>query len=129
MAGCIWLARIIAKARMIESGELPQEYAVRFCGAGGVDSNFIDFFALTREDIVAAARLPDTELEAWFLARPQSNAAKVAEWNAEAVLIGRPGHRMAERFPVARETTYKHIDSSGMTTVFELIEADEALPG
>lgn len=32
---------------------------------------------------------------------------------------------MAERFPIALATAYKHIDSRGMTTVFEVLEADE----
>ena len=42
-----------------------------------------------------------------------------------AINLGRPGYPMAERFPVALATTYKHVDSHGLTTVFEVLEADE----
>ncbi len=32
---------------------------------------------------------------------------------------------MAERLPVALYTSYKHLDSSGIASVFEAIEQDE----
>ena len=42
-----------------------------------------------------------------------------------AVNLGRPGFPMADRFPVALASVYKHVDSRGLTTVFEVLEADE----
>ena len=54
-----------------------------------------------------------------------NSAERVEQWNLIAVNLGRPGYPMAERFPVALATTYKHVDSRGLTTVFQVLEADE----
>jgi len=125
LADCIWLPRILAKARLLEKGELPTGYAERFCHPTGLDAIFLKHFNVTREDIVAAARKSDAEAAEWFRTRAEGTPENIARWNETAVNIGRPGYPLAERFPVAKETTYKHIDSRGMTTVFELLEADD----
>ena len=125
LADCIWLPRILAKARMLERGELPAAYAERFCHPTGVDTIFLNYFHLTPDDIVTAAGKDDATVVAWFRSRPEGAPERIAKWNDTAVNLGRPGYPLAERFPVARETTYKHIDSRGMTTVFELLEADD----
>ena len=39
--------------------------------------------------------------------------------------LGRPGFPMAERLPIALATTYKHLEPSKFSSVFEVIEADE----
>ena len=31
LAGCVWLPRLLAKARQFQRGELPPDYAARFC--------------------------------------------------------------------------------------------------
>ena len=129
LADCIWLPRILAKARMLHRGELPPAYAERFCHPTGVDSIFLNYFHLTREEITAVALKSDKDVIAWFHSRPEGSAENVTKWNEIAVNMGRPGYPLAERFPVARETTYKHVDSRGMTTVFELLEADDKLDG
>ena len=55
LAGCMWLPRIIAKARLLQSGALPSEYETRFCHPTGVDAQFLKFFGLEKEDILSAA--------------------------------------------------------------------------
>jgi hypothetical protein len=123
LAGCVWLPRILAKARQWQRGELPPEYAARFGHASGVDGQFIAHFGLSREDILAAAVLSDERAAEWWLVR--SSAERVAQWNEIAQNLGRPGYPMAERLPVALATTYKHLAGRGLATVFEVLEADE----
>ena len=123
LAGCVWLPRILAKARLLQSGELREDYAARFCAPNGVDGAFLSHFGFSRDDIVCAAAMSDDKASEWFGSR--TNAERVEQWNQIAVNLGRPGYPMAERFPVALATTYKHVDSRGQTTVFEVLEADE----
>jgi hypothetical protein len=123
-ADCVWLPRIIAKARALQRGELPPEYAERFCHPNGVDGQFLAHFGFTREDIVAAAALADAEAQAWL--RQRAAPEKIAAWNHTALNLGRPGFPLAERFPVALATTYKHLAGRGFTSVFEILAADEA---
>lgn len=125
LADCLWLPRLVAKARLLARGELPAEYVARFCHPGGVDGHFLAHFELTRDDIVTAAANPDAEIARWFSAQPNA-AARIAAWNRLAPNLGRPGFPMAERLPVALATTYCHLDASKITTVFEALEADEA---
>ncbi len=123
LAGCLWLPRILAKARQLQSGELPPDYAARFCHPGGVDAQFLVHFGLTRGDIVQLAAQPDAEVIIWFQSRYK--AEQIERWNHIAVNLGRPGFPLAERLPVALATSYKHVDPRGITTVFEVLEADE----
>jgi len=127
LANCVWLPRILAKARLLQRGELPPGYAERFCHPTGVDRLFLNHFHLQREDIVAAAGRTDEEVAAWFTARPAGRAESIAHWNDTALNLGRPGYPLAERLPIAKTTVYKNVDSTGMTTVFELLEADDRL--
>ncbi len=124
LAGCVWLPRLLAKARLLATGGLPDDYAKRFCHASGVDGQFLRFFVLTRDDVVAAAALSDDAAAAWFLAEP-ARASRVTEWNYVAVNLGRPGFPMAERLPIALATTYRHLADQRFATVFEVLDADE----
>lgn len=125
LAGCVWLARIMAKARLLRAGKLPTEYADRFCHPTGVDGHFIAFFELDREAILSICERSDTELEAWFKALPTALLGRIAEWNHIAINLGRPGFPMADRLPVALATSYKHLADRGFETVFAVLEADE----
>lgn len=127
LASCVWLPRILAKARLLQRNELPPEYAERFCHPTGVDHQFLSHFRLRREDIVAAASQGDEEVAAWFLARPEGSTESIARWNDIALNMGRPGYPLADRFAVAKATIYKNVDATGMTTVFEILEADDRL--
>jgi hypothetical protein len=123
LAGCVWLPRILTKGHLVLAGSLPPEYAARFCHPTGVDTQFLAHFALTREDILRLAALPESEAMAAFLS--QTSPERIQQWNHIAVNLGRPGFPLAERFPVAMATAYKHVGAPEMTTIFELLEADE----
>lgn len=125
LANCVWLPRIVAKARLLQRGELPPDYAARFCHPGGVDGQFMAYFELGRDELVAAAVLSDEAVGQWFLTRPAGGAHRIAAWNEIALNLGRPGYPLADRLPVAKTTTYRHLDTSQLNTVFEVLEADE----
>jgi Domain of unknown function (DUF5069) len=121
----MWLPRIIAKARLIESGALPAEYAARFCHPTGVDAQFLQFFKLHKEDVIRASRGTDEEVALWFGGLMATRPSLISQWNELARDLGRPGFPMAERLPIALATTYKHLEPSKFRSVFEVIEADE----
>jgi hypothetical protein len=80
-------------------------------------------FGLSRDDVLSAAELPDSEVAAWFLSR--GGPERIQEWNRIALNLGWPGFPMAECLPVALAATYKNVAGRGLTTVFEVLEADE----
>ena len=123
LAGCVWLPRILAKARYLQSGHLPPDYVANFCHPKAVDGLFLAHFGLSREDIILAASLTNERAAEWFLGRNSSES--IERWNQTALNLGRPGYPMAERFPVALATTYQNVAGRGLTTVFEVLEADE----
>ena len=126
LVGCMWLPRIIAKARLLQSGTLPSEYGARFCHPTGVDAQFLNFFGLEREDILSASRRNDDEIGSWFRELTAHRPSMVSEWNHLAENLGRPGFPMSERLPDALSTVYKHLDPSKISSVFEALEADES---
>lgn len=126
LAGCMWLPRIIAKARLLQSGALPSEYEARFCHPTGVDVQFLNFFGLKKEDIILASRGNDEQVGSWFGRLTAQRPSMISEWNHLAENLGRPGFPMAERLPVALSTVYKHLDPSKISSVFEALEADES---
>jgi hypothetical protein len=125
LAGCMWLPRIIAKARLLQNGALPSEYEARFCHPTGVDAQFLNFFALTKEDVLLASRGNDEQVASWFRDLASPRPSIISEWNYLAEHLGRPGFPMADRLPVALSTIYKHLDPSKINSVFEALEADE----
>ena len=126
LANCIWLPRIMAKARALSRGELESDYAARFCHPGGIDGQFLAFFRLTREEIIQASRGSDDEVIAWFRLLEAATDQRIAEWNRIALNLGRPGFPMADRMEPALATTYKHLSHRKFETVFEVLEADES---
>ena len=125
LAGCMWLPRIIAKAKLLQSGALPPDYAARFCHLTGVDGQFVSFFGLTKSDILAAARLTDDAVALWFKEFAASRPGIISQWNELALNLGKTGFPMAERLPVALATFYQNLDPAKISSVFEAIEADE----
>ena len=125
LAGCVWLPRILAKARLFQRGELPPDYAANFCHPKAVDGLFMSHFGLRREDILLAAGVSDEDAAKWFLSRTADSAKRIEEWNQTGLNLGRPGYPLADHFQVALKTTYKNVDARGLTTVFEVLAADE----
>ncbi|GAA5129830.1 DUF5069 domain-containing protein [Luteolibacter yonseiensis] len=124
LVDCVWLPRILAKARLLAVDELPEEYASRFCHPSGVDGQFIAFFNLTRDELPAVCGRGDGEIGEWFLSSPERKS-RIQEWNRIAVNLGRAGFPMAERLPVALSTSYRHLADRKLETVFQVLEADE----
>lgn len=125
LANCVWLPRMLAKARLFERGQLPTEYAARFGNTGGVDSQFLAFFDIGEHELQEASALSDEQAEVWFASRVASSEARIREWNEIAVNLGRPGYPLADRFPVALQTTYRHIADQRPATIFEALVLDE----
>ena len=123
LAGCVWLPRILAKARLFQAGQLPPDYAANLCAPGRTDSVFMQHFGLSREEVLTAATWSDDKAADWFLSR--SSAAQIEKWNEIAVNMGRPGYPLAERLPVALATVYRHVAHLKPATIFETLEADE----
>jgi hypothetical protein len=126
LAGCMWLPRIITKARLLQNRALPSEYEARFCHSTGVDAQFLHFFALTKEDVLLASRGNDEQVASWFRELASPRPSIISEWNYLAQNLGRPGFPMADRLPVALSTTYRHLNPSKISSVFEALEADES---
>ncbi|GAT34439.1 protein N-acetyltransferase, RimJ/RimL family [Terrimicrobium sacchariphilum] len=125
LADCVWLCRLIFKARQFAAGALPPEFAARFCHPTGIDGHFLAFFHLTREEILAASGQDDAAVAEWFLSSGERNE-RIAEWNHIAVNLGRPGFPMADRLQVALASVYPHLAHRNLQTVFEVLEADDA---
>ena len=125
LAGCIWLPRILSKARLLAQGALPEEYVTRFGHATGVDGQFLKHFGLTKADIINLALLSDAEASVAFYKFECVNPDSVQNWNTIAVNLGRSGFPMAERLPIALRTSYAHLVGRHFETVFEVLVADE----
>jgi hypothetical protein len=125
LAGCMFLPRIIAKARALKAGELPQEYAERFGAANGLDGLFLGFFGLSADQISEAASWDDAAVENWFEGVPGVTAQRIREWNHTAVNLGRPGFPMADRLPIRPSSKYRHLANRGIETIFQMLNADE----
>ncbi len=70
-------------------------------------------------------RKNDEQVLRWFQSLPTVTAERIAEWNHQAENLGRPGYPMADRLPVAKATVYQHLDTSGVDTIFGLIDFDD----
>ena len=125
MAGCVWLPRLIAKARLLQADMLPDDYMLRFCAPTGVDGHFLSFFNLTCDDILAISPHTNRAVLAWFKALPTAKPARVKKWNVLAENLGRPGHSMADRVEYAKLHVIAHLDTSAVETIFDVIELDE----
>lgn len=128
LAGCVWLPRILAKARAIQAGQLPDEYAIRFGAPDGVDGQFLGFFRLTKEQIAAVAAQPDSAVAQWFTSLPTGSAQHIAQWNHLGLNLGRPGFPLADRLPIGSKSKYAHLAGRDIQTIFEMLKADEETP-
>ena len=127
LAGCLWLPRIVSKARFMQINRLPPENAQRFCHPDGVDGHFLRAFDMTKDELMYSVERhrSDIEIAAWFRARPDVDAKRIARWNALAENLGKPGYPMADRFVSALATVFPNIDPLTVDSIFDLITADE----
>jgi hypothetical protein len=126
LAGCVFLPRIIAKARAYTAGLLPEEYSVRFGVPDGVDGLFLGFFTLSRDQIVEASVMSDASIAQWF--ESVASRERIEAWNHTALNLGRPGFPLAERLPITATSKYKHLANRRIETIFQMLNADEEAP-
>ena len=123
-----WLPRFVDKARLSLAGELPKDYADRFCDRRSIDGVFLHHFELNRESIIEAVRVSekdDARMGEWFLTQPGVTAATISSWNQLGPLIGKPGQRGHEIFRSAIKERYPDAPYTGVESAFEVIDADE----
>ena len=118
LAGCVWLPRIVGKSRLLAKGQLTDEFAFPFCHPGAVDGQFLAYFQLSREQIIATGTMNDEEVNAWFLSLPSVTPESIAAWNELAVNLGRPGYPMEETKARGMATSYKHLADRNFETIF-----------
>ena len=130
LAGCVWLPRFLAKARLLLADRLPPEYAERFAHPEGVDGHFFRFFGVTHEQMMDALRLhpSDKAFVAWFQTLPGIDAERVEAWNRFAEKLGQPGYPMAARLAETLPEMAGRFDTAQIRSIFDLITADEAHP-
>lgn len=127
MGGCVWLPRIIAKARLLQADLLPDDYMLRFGAATGVDGHFLKHFGLTIDEILKIAPHTNRDVLAWFKALATAKAAAIKKWNSQAENFGRAGYPMADRLEYVKTHVFAHLDTSGVETIFGIIELDEGI--
>ena len=128
LAGCVWLARFLAKARLLLADQLPPDYVERFGAPDGVDGNFFRFFAVGHEQLMDVIRREpsDEAVARWFLALPGISAERIAAWNDFAEKLGHPGLPMSQRLAEISLAMGGRFDLSKIHSIFDLITADEA---
>ena len=128
LAGCMWLARLVDKARLQKAGALPMDYA-RFLGhPRGVDGRFLSHFGLDRDEAIQSLGNADDDLAAaeWFLHQDGVSEAAILSWNGIAVNLGRPGFPGEAELPlIIRLFIGGRPGSDAIGSFFEAIEFDE----
>jgi Domain of unknown function (DUF5069) len=128
LSGVMWLPRFIDKARMHLAGTLPPDYAFAFCHPRGVDGVFLAFFGLEKDDFIEAVKTAgpdDAPVAAWFLRQRGATPDKIAEWNATAPQLGRPGFPMHDVLPWTLRKFYHGPPEHAPDTMFKLLDFDE----
>jgi len=123
--GCVWLPRILEKAKRHRHEALHPDYLRAFCHPAGVDHQFLTFFNLEKADLLAISTESEDHIHQWFTALSSVSEARIHEWNERALNLGRPNQPMEERFKIALQTSYQHVAASNPQTVFEALEIDE----
>lgn len=136
LAGCVWLPRFIDKCRLHLAGALPADYQAPFCHPFGIDGVFLQHFALTKEEALAAvaAAADEAAVAAWLAASGRFTAEKIAAWNALAPHIGKPGFPGEKGFAWARRHLYAacvdpRVDSGFTAIAWDEGFLDEVAPG
>jgi hypothetical protein len=130
LAGCCWLARHVAKTRVLLSGELPFAYRIAFGKRTGIDGYFFRHFGLNKNDILAAirARPNDAAVAEWFLQLPGVTPDRIATWNRFAPLLGVKGHPAYLTRRIVTPFLYPKARRQPVDSLFAAIAQDEGLP-
>ncbi|MBL9207007.1 MAG: DUF5069 domain-containing protein [Opitutaceae bacterium] len=129
LAGCVWLPRLVDKARHAQAGTLHSDFVTPFCHPLATDGAFLSHFELSREeflDAMVTAGGSDEAVARWFAARPQSSTERIAAWNELAPHIGKPGYPMHRGFQWMLKRLYGGTPPDPrVTSAFTAIAFDE----
>jgi Domain of unknown function (DUF5069) len=127
LAGCIWLARLVAKLRVHADGALPFSYPVGLGSRVGIDGYFLRHFQLTLPGILAAVRrfAADEDVEHWFLRQPSASAECIRDWSQFAVMLGAPGHPGHRTLHLVKWFLCSKVARRPLVSIFEAIRLDE----
>lgn len=101
LAGCVWLPRLIDKARHHLAGTLEADFVRPFCHPLATDGVFFAHFEIEKEDIlrvIADSHGSDEAVAQWFEARDPYTPERVATWNDLAPNIGKEGYPLHRGF-------------------------------
>ncbi len=127
LSGCIWLARLTDKARLMSQGNLPRDYLMLLGHPRGIDGHFVRHFGLDRNTTLEAVQLDDSSVERWFLVQPGVTEASIQTWNELAPNLGRRGWPGQEEFAlVCKHFFGKEPSELPAESFFELIRLDES---
>jgi hypothetical protein len=128
MAGCYYLARLIDKIRLDLAGQLSEDYRPYLFHRHGADTQFMNYFALAREELIEAVKASnhdDAIIAEWFAQRISLDEDKQTKWNELAVNLGKQGYPMAKTLIWAKENLLPQCKDPNIDTVFKAIEWDE----
>ena len=128
MAGCYYLGRLTDKIRLELAGQLSEDYRPYLFHRHGADTQFMNYFGLTKEELIEAVRSSDNDdakMAAWFEQRPGLDEEKRKSWNEVAVNLGKQGYPMFKTLIWAKQNLLPHCPDPSIDTVFKAIEWDE----
>jgi hypothetical protein len=129
LAECLWLPRFTDKVRLHTAGQLTGDYLLAFCHPRGIDSSFLNHFAIEKDEAVKAivACSGDGEVAEWFLSLPTVTHQTIAAWNTFAPQFGRPGQASEKVFKMMLERMLGNfIPDIPLESAFEAITWDES---
>lgn len=130
LAGCVWLARLADKTRLMRLGKLSPDYLMLLGHPRGIDGHFLRHFGLDKETTLEAIAVqPDDHgVGQWFLTQCGVTDAIIQSWNDLAPNLGRNGWPGERELAIAIEMFYGGIVmESAVETLFDLIRLDENL--
>lgn len=128
LAGCYYLARLTDKIRLELLGQLSEDYRPYLFHKHGADTQFINYFGLTKEELIEAVKasnIDDDRMAAWFQQKTGLDDGKRNGWNNFAENLGKEGHPMAKTLIWAKQNLLPHCPDPSIDTVFKAIEWDE----
>ncbi len=128
LAGCYYLARLTDKIRLDLFGELSEDYRPYLFHRHGADMQFMNYFGVTKEELVQAVKTSDNDdarMAAWFEQRTGLDEDKRRNWNELAVNLGKQGYPMAKTLVWAKQNLMPGCVDPSIDTVFKAIEWDE----
>jgi hypothetical protein len=128
LAGCYYLARLTDKIRLELQGQLSEDYRPYLFHKHGADTQFIQYFGLTKEQVIDAVKSSNNDdlvMGGWFEQSAGLDEEKRNKWNEFSVNLGKEGHPMARSLAWAKQNFVPHCSDPAIDTVFKAIEWDE----